>query len=100
MAVARHGPVAAAGGLSAGGGSVLGLCGGYQLLGQSIDDPLGSDGKAGLAAGLGLLDVQTTMSPDKTTRPVRGRHCASGAAIDGYEIHLGESRGGDCARPM
>jgi adenosylcobyric acid synthase len=82
------------------GGSVLGLCGGYQLLGRTIDDPHGSDGRAGRTDGLGLLDVETTMSADKTTRPVRGRHCASGTAIDGYEIHLGESRGGDCARPM
>jgi adenosylcobyric acid synthase len=82
------------------GGSVLGLCGGYQLLGRTIADPHGSDGKAGRTDALGLLDVETTMSADKTTRPAQGRHCASGAAIEGYEIHLGESRGGDCARPM
>jgi adenosylcobyric acid synthase len=82
------------------GGHVLGLCGGYQLLGKTIADPLGADGKAGTVDGLGLLDVETLMSPDKTTRRVRGLHCASGTPIDGYEIHLGDSSGGDCARPM
>jgi adenosylcobyric acid synthase len=82
------------------GGHVLGLCGGYQLLGKTIADPLGTDGKAGTVDGLGLLDIDTVMSAEKTTRPVRGSHCASGTAIEGYEIHLGESRGADCGRPM
>jgi adenosylcobyric acid synthase len=82
------------------GGHVLGLCGGYQLLGRTIADPLGTDGKPGTVTGLGLLDIDTMMSAQKTTQPVRGSHCASGAAIDGYEIHLGESTGADCARPM
>jgi adenosylcobyric acid synthase len=82
------------------GGHVLGLCGGYQLLGRTIADPLGTDGKPGTVDGLGLLDVDTVMSAQKTTRPVSGSHCASGAAIHGYEIHLGESTGADCARPM
>jgi adenosylcobyric acid synthase len=82
------------------GGHVLGLCGGYQLLGGTIADPLGTDGAAGSANGLGLLDIETVMSADKTTRPVRGLHCASNTAIAGYEIHLGESQGPDCARPM
>jgi adenosylcobyric acid synthase len=82
------------------GGHVLGLCGGYQLLGKTIADPLGTDGKAGTVQGLGLLDIDTVMSASKTTRPVRGSHCASGMAIEGYEIHLGETAGADCARPM
>ena len=82
------------------GGHVLGLCGGYQLLGRTIADPLGTDGKLGTVNGLGLLDVDTVMSAQKTTRPVHGSHCASGTAVDGYEIHLGESTGADCARPM
>jgi adenosylcobyric acid synthase len=82
------------------GGHVLGLCGGYQLLGRSIADPLGTDGAPGSAPGLELLDIETVMSTDKTTRPVRGLHRASNTAIEGYEIHLGASEGPDCARPM
>jgi adenosylcobyric acid synthase len=82
------------------GGHVLGLCGGYQLLGKSISDPSGTDGAAGAAKGLGLLDVDTAMTRSKTTRAVRGIHHASGEAIEGYEIHLGETQGPDCARPM
>jgi adenosylcobyric acid synthase len=82
------------------GGHVLGLCGGYQMLGNSIADPDGIDGRPGTVEGLGLLDVTTTMSGDKSTTLVSGIHCASGAAVEGYEIHLGRSDGADCARPV
>jgi adenosylcobyric acid synthase len=82
------------------GGHVLGLCGGYQMLGNSIADPGGVDGPPGTVAGLGLLDITTTMSVDKSTTLVSGIHCASGAAVEGYEIHLGRSDGPDCARPV
>jgi adenosylcobyric acid synthase len=82
------------------GGHVLGLCGGYQMLGTRIVDPDGVDGRAGTVEGLGLLDVVTTMGGDKSTALVRGTHCATGAAISGYEIHLGRSDGADCARPL
>ena len=82
------------------GGHVLGLCGGYQLLGKAIADPLGTDGAPGTTKGLGLLDIETMMSADKTTRPVQGLHRATNTTIAGYEIHLGESDGPDCARPM
>jgi adenosylcobyric acid synthase len=82
------------------GGHVLGLCGGYQMLGTRIADPDGIDGHAGSVEGLGLLDVATTMGGDKSTTLVRGTHCATGAAVTGYEIHLGRSDGGDCARPV
>lgn len=82
------------------GGHVLGLCGGYQLLGRAIDDPEGVDGHAGTVAGLGLLDVTTTMSADKSTVLSRGVHAATGAPVEGYEIHLGRSQGPDCARPF
>ena len=82
------------------GGHVLGLCGGYQMLGKIIDDPDGVDGRAGTVEGLGLLDVATVMTSDKSTTLVTGTHCASGAAIEGYEIHLGRSQGTDCARPV
>lgn len=82
------------------GGHVLGLCGGYQMLGKMIDDPDGIDGRAGSAEGLGLLDIATVMSGNKSTTLVKGTHCATGAAIEGYEIHLGRSEGSDCSRPL
>jgi adenosylcobyric acid synthase len=82
------------------GGHVLGLCGGYQMLGRTIADPDGVDGRAGTVDGLGLLDIATTMSGDKSTTLVGGTHCATGTPIEGYEIHLGRSDGPDCARPM
>jgi len=82
------------------GGHVLGLCGGYQLLGKTIDDPEGLDGVAGSAEGLGLLDIVTTMQGDKSTTLTHGTHCASGMPIEGYEIHIGRSDGPDCARAL
>lgn len=82
------------------GGRVLGLCGGYQMLGQTIADPQGVDGPAGTVPGLGLLDVDTVMAGDKRVAPVTG-HCAlTGAGVSGYEIHVGHTRGPDAARPM
>lgn len=81
-------------------GHVLGLCGGYQMLGRTIADPDGVDGSPGTVEGLGLLDIATLMSADKSTTLVTGTHCATGAAIEGYEIHLGRSEGADCARPL
>ena len=82
------------------GGRVLGLCGGYQMLGRSIDDPDGVDGLKGRVDGLGLLDIVTVMQGDKSTTLVTGTHRVSGTEIEGYEIHLGRSDGMDCARPM
>ena len=82
------------------GGRVLGLCGGYQMLGRAIADPDGVEGAAETIVGLGLLDVTTVLSGDKTTVPVSGRHVRSGEPIDGYEIHLGHTSGPDCARPV
>ncbi|WP_371425567.1 cobyric acid synthase [Tardiphaga sp.] len=82
------------------GGHVLGLCGGYQMLGRTIADPDGIDGSPGTVDGLGLLDIETLMSADKSTTLITGTHCATGAAIEGYEIHLGRSEGDDCARPL
>ena len=60
----------------------------------------GIEGPAATVEGLGLLDISTVMSADKSTRLVKGTHCATGTAIEGYEIHLGRSEGADCARPM
>lgn len=82
------------------GGLVLGLCGGYQMLGHTIADPQGLEGSPGSAPGLGLLDVTTALLPDKTLRETSGLHVPTGAAISGYEIHLGHTEGPDCARPF
>jgi adenosylcobyric acid synthase len=82
------------------GGHVLGLCGGYQMLGRTVSDPDGVDGAAGTAEGLGLLDVATIMRGDKSTTQVAGVHCATQTPVEGYEIHLGRTDGPDCTRPM
>jgi len=82
------------------GGHLLGICGGYQLLGRTIADPDGIDGPAGTAPGLGLLAIDTVMTGDKSTVQVRGTHVGSGLPIEGYEIHIGRSDGPDCARPL
>jgi adenosylcobyric acid synthase len=82
------------------GGFVLGLCGGYQMLGRSLDDPQGIEGPAGRVAGLGLLDIDTEMTGDKALAEVTGRHAASGTALRGYEMHIGRSTGPSLARPF
>ncbi len=82
------------------GGHVLGICGGYQMLGRSISDPAGIEGAPGETPGLGLLDVATVMTPDKRLTRVHAVHAASGAAIEGYEIHIGHTEGPDRARPF
>ena len=82
------------------GGRVLGLCGGYQMLGRSIEDAQGSEGMPGSMAGLGLLDIDTFLGGDKTLRPVSGTDLATGAPVSGYEMHTGTTGGTDCKRPM
>jgi adenosylcobyric acid synthase len=82
------------------GGHVLGICGGYQMLGRIIRDPDGIEGPAGETVGLGHLDIETTMSPDKTLARVHAVHAATGLAVSGYEIHIGQSAGPDRARPF
>jgi adenosylcobyric acid synthase len=81
------------------GGTVLGLCGGYQMLGRSIADPDGIEGMPGKVEGLGLLDVATTLSAEKRLEPVRGT-TNDGAPIAGYEMHMGVTEGPDCLRPF
>ena len=81
------------------GGALLGLCGGYQMLGRAIHDPDGIEGPNGTAAGLGLLDVETTLSGEKRLEPVAGA-TSDGAPFAGYEMHMGVSGGADCARPF
>lgn len=82
------------------GGRVLGICGGFQMLGRTIADPEGIEGPPGEAEGLGLLDVQTVLTGDKVLRPAAGRLAASGAAFSGYEIHVGRTSGPGLARPF
>ena len=76
------------------GGKVIGLCGGYQMLGEVIDDPLGLEGSAGSTPGLGFLAVDTVLAAEKQLRNVSGRLLLAGQpAMTGYEIHLGVTRG-------
>jgi adenosylcobyric acid synthase len=77
------------------GGAVIGLCGGYQMLGRTIADPDGIEGEPGTSAGLGLLDVETVLLPVKELRTERARHAQSGAAISGYHMHMGKTLGPD-----
>ncbi len=81
------------------GGHVLGLCGGYQMLGRRILDPDGIEGEAREAEGLGLLDVETRMAGPKTLREVEARSPA-GVPFPAYEIHMGRSEGPDRDRPF
>jgi adenosylcobyric acid synthase len=80
------------------GGMVVGLCGGYQMLGRRIADPDGVEGAPGEAPGLGLLDVETVIVGDKTLETVSARECASGEAVSGFEMHMGLTEGGDRQR--
>lgn len=80
------------------GGHVLGLCGGYQMLGHSVADPDGIEGSTTQAAGLGLIDVETRLAPTKILRMVTGT--ALGAPTRGYEMHMGETTGAGTARPF
>jgi adenosylcobyric acid synthase len=82
------------------GGHVLGICGGYQMLGTRITDAEGIEGPAGATDGLGLLEIATQMIPDKTLTRVTAQHAASGLTVEGYEIHIGRSDGPDRARPF
>jgi len=81
------------------GGTVLGLCGGYQMLGRAIADPDGIEGPPGKIEGLGLIDVETTLSSQKRLEPVRGT-TSDGSPFSGYEMHMGVTEGPDRARPF
>ncbi|AXX98907.1 cobyric acid synthase [Profundibacter amoris] len=80
------------------GGHVLGLCGGYQMLGRKIIDKDGIEGHAGEFEGLGLLDVVTEMSPQKRLEQATATYLPTGDMVRGYEIHIGATTGPDCAR--
>ena len=81
------------------GGMVLGLCGGYQMLGRTVGDPDGIEGPPATVDGLGLLDVATILSNDKRLEPVSGT-TSDGVSFSGYEMHMGVTEGQDCARPF
>jgi adenosylcobyric acid synthase len=85
------------------GGKVIGVCGGFQMLGRHVDDPDGVEAAAGRSDGLGLLELETTLTRDKRLAQVSGACVfgadAMGAAVSGYEIHMGVSTGGALARP-
>jgi adenosylcobyric acid synthase len=82
------------------GKAVIGICGGYQMLGRTIADPLGIEGEPGTSEGLGLLEVDTVLTAVKQLRPERARHLASGASISGYHMHMGETSGPDAGHPF
>jgi adenosylcobyric acid synthase len=82
------------------GGHVLGLCGGYQMLGRTIADPQGIEGMRGSVQGLGLLEIDTEIASEKTLTEVAGVTVANGVPIKGYEMHMGVSTGPDTARPL
>lgn len=82
------------------GGRILGICGGYQMLGKSVADPDGIEGPAGVTQGLGLLDMATTMTSDKRLTRTQAVHVATGHPIDAYEIHIGRSDGPARATPF
>ena len=80
------------------GGRVLGVCGGYQMLGQEVFDPLGLEGAPGSSVGLRLLDITTTLAPEKQLRNVCGTLILDNAAVTGYERHAGVTTGAALTR--
>lgn len=82
------------------GGRVLGICGGFQMLGSTVADPDGIEGPAGLASGLGLLEVDTVLSGDKVLEPCRGRTVVGDGVYEGFEMHMGRTTGEGLGRPL
>jgi len=82
------------------GTHVVGICGGYQMLGHSVADPGGIEGTPGETAGLGLLDIETVMSNDKALASVTGVSPVTGDRVSGFEMHMGDTTGPGTARPM
>lgn len=81
------------------GGTIVGICGGYQMLGRVVRDPDGIEGSTREAEGLGLLDVETIMEPEKTVRTALAHSLRFDEPLTGYEIHIGRTTGPDCTRP-
>ena len=82
------------------GGKVMGICGGYQMLGRKVSDPEGIEGPPGEEQGLGLLDVETVLSPEKRLAQITGRDLLTNTNITGFEMHMGVTSGYDTQRPM
>ncbi len=82
------------------GGKLLGICGGFQMLGNSIDDPDGLEGAAGSSQGLGLLDMDTVLQPEKCLRQTTGSFYRQAIPVAGYEIHMGVSHGPALSQPL
>ncbi len=82
------------------GGKVLGVCGGFQMLGEAVCDPRGVEGAPGDTKGLGLLSMRTELCAKKQLRRVAGRLTLGGECLTGYEIHAGESSGTALGRPL
>ncbi len=82
------------------GGKILGICGGYQMLGNTVADPDGVEGPAGKSDGLGLLNVNSLLTQTKLLRTESATHLASGEPISGYHMHMGETLGPDRSRPF
>ena len=82
------------------GGWVVGICGGYQMLGGRVADPDGIEGPPGETPGLGLLDVDTVLGERKRLVRTTGRASEGGEAVSGYEMHMGRTAGPDTARPL
>ena len=80
------------------GGKVLGICGGYQMLGEIIDDPHGIEGETGSSSGLGYLSINTQLTAEKELRRVSGKLINSAVSVTGYEIHAGRSTGNGLER--
>jgi len=82
------------------GGKLLGICGGFQMLGERIDDPDGLESDPGSSQGLGWLAMSTRLVAGKQLRYVSGVFCPDGTRVQGYEIHNGVTRGDALSRPM
>lgn len=82
------------------GGIIMGICGGYQMLGNSIADPYGVEGSAGTTKALSLLDVETVLEQDKCLANARGTVIGTSAEASGYEIHMGRSVVSDLCMPF
>ncbi|KAB2791593.1 cobyric acid synthase [Brucella anthropi] len=82
------------------GGHVLGICGGFQMLGRHISDPAGIEGHVRDIDGLGLLDIETVMEPEKVVRNVQATALLHNVPLEGYEIHIGRTTGPDMGRPF
>jgi len=82
------------------GGKLIGICGGFQMLGNTVSDPQGHEGCVGSTAGLGVLDIETTIEPEKVLVRVEGHLRLASARVSGYEIHMGRTTGRDLERPL